>query len=410
MGGSSSRSLDDFQGEHRIDSTLTKAHASTATVSIAFPCLNERESIGGCVETALGQLAKDGFRGEVVVADNGSTDGSPEIAMEQGAPVVVEGTRGYGAACRRALLEARSDYVVLLDADGTYPIDQLGDFIRPLASGRADMVIGNRFAGRMEKDAMPLLNRILGNPALSGLTRSLFRIPLADIHCGMRAIRRDLVDRLDLRTPGMEFATEMIVRASDRGFRIAEVPIRYGARQGASKLNPLRDGWRHVEYMLVFAPTAAFVWPGILLGALGFLVQLLLISGPRMLLFRTWRVHTNLAGVAAALAGITLLAIGVMAIAFGRSAGVEFRHSRLARFISNDRGGVPRRLGLAMLIAGAAIWGLVVAGWVASGFGSLAAVPTLSIATTLLIGGLELVSAAMIVRIMGLGARADSIE
>jgi glycosyltransferase involved in cell wall biosynthesis len=372
------------------------------TVSIVFPALNEEAAIARCVTHAMEALAQTGLRGEVVVVDNGSTDRTADIARGAGARVVTELRTGYGAACLRGLKEARGEFVLLLDADATYPVEMVGEFVRVMRDESADLVLGNRFGGLMQGGSMPLLNRYVGNPILSTMTRVLFRTPLTDIHCGMRGIRRDRVGALDLRMPGMEFATEMLVKALDQGMKVRELSIPYRPRLGPSKLRPLRDAWRHAEYMLIFSPSVLFLWPGILFFLLGTALQVLLLSGPRMLLFRRWDIHTNLAGLAAALGGSTLLVLGVVAATFAWSIGMRFRHSPVARAVARG-GDRPVRIAAVLLaLAGASIWIAVIARWVASGFGSLDAVPYLSLATTLFAGGLELLAAAFLVHIIQL--------
>ena len=376
----------------------------TPTVSIVFPALNEEAAIGQCVERARVALGRGGWRGEVVVVDNGSTDRTADVARGGGARVVTEARRGYGAACLRGLTDATGEFVLLLDADATYPVEMVGEFVRAMREGGADVVLGNRFGGLMERGSMPLLNRYIGNPILSGMTRALFGTPLTDIHCGMRAIRRDRVADLDLSMPGMEFATEMVVKALDLGLRVREVSISYSPRVGLSKLRPLRDAWRHAEYMLVLSP-ALLLWPGLLLFLCGTALQVLLLSGPRIL-FRRWDVHTNLAGLAAALGGSTLIVLGLVAAAFAWWIGVRFRHSWLARTVA-QAGDRPVRIAAALLaVTGAALWAAVIGRWVASGFGALAAVPVLSLATTLFTSGLELLVASFLMHVMHLKTRA----
>lgn len=375
-------------------------------VSVVFPSLNEENAIGTCVDDALAALARRSLSGEVLVVDNGSTDRTAEIAQRHGARVVSETRQGYGASCLRGLLQARGEFVVLLDADNTYPIDMVDHFIQALRNG-ADLVLGNRFSGGMARDAMPLLNRYVGNPVLSAMTRLLFRVPLTDVHCGMRAIRRSRVAALDLRMPGMEFATEMVVKALDHGLVVRQVDIAYRTRLGVSKLRPWRDAWRHIEYMLIFSPTLLFLVPGLTLFLFGVALQVLLLSGARMLWFRVWDVHTSLAGMAAALSGASLLVLGVVAVSFGASIGMRFRHSRLARIVAAGSDEPVRLAAIALAVSGAAIWVSVIVGWVASGFGALAAIPKLSLATTLLISGLEALVGAFLVHVITLRTRAD---
>jgi hypothetical protein len=294
-----------------------------------------------------------------------------------------------------------------LDADATYPVEMVEPFVRAMRDEGADVVLGNRFGGLMERGAMPRLNRYVGNPILSAMTRLLFRAPLTDIHCGMRGVRRDRVAALDLRMPGMEFATEMVVKALDQGMRVRELSIAYRPRMGSSKLRPLRDAWRHAEYMLAFSPSVLFLWPSMLLYLLGTALQVMLLSGPRMLLFRTWDVHTNLAGLAAALAGSTLLVLGIVAATFAWSIGMRFRHSAVARAVAKAGDRPVRIAAVVLALTGAVMWIGVIARWVASGFGSLAAIPYLSLATTLLTSGLELLVAAFLVHIIRLKAAGD---
>jgi hypothetical protein len=299
-------------------------------------------------------------------------------------------------------------FVLLLDADATYPVEMVEPFVRAMRDEGADVVLGNRFGGLMERGAMPRLNRYVGNPILSAMTRLLFRAPLTDIHCGMRGIRRDRVEALELRMPGMEFATEMVVKALDQGMRVRELSVPYRPRLGSSKLRPLRDAWRHAEYMLIFSPSLLFLWPGLVWFLLGTALQLVLLSGPRMVLFRTWDVHTNLAGLAAALAGSTLLVLGLVASAFAWSIGMRFRHSPVARAVARGGDRPVRIAGILFALAGTSMWIGVIGRWVGSGFGSLAAVPYLSLATTLLASGLELLGAAFLVHIIRLKTRRDS--
>lgn len=384
-------------GEER---THPATSASGYAVSVVYPCLNEREAIGRCVDDARSMFERHGLAGEVVVVDNGSTDGSRAIALQHGARVIDEPVRGYGAACRRGLLEARGEYAVMLDADGTYPVELIPEVVTLMASNGAGMAVGNRFAGRMERKAMPFLNRVLGNPVLSAMTRFLFGVKLRDIHCGMRCVRTDRVRELDLRMPGMEFATEMIVKALDRGFDVVEFPIPYRPRVGPSKLNAVRDAWRHVEYMLVFAPTLAFIVPGATLLLVGLVVQLLLLAGPREIAFRVWDFHTSIAGMAAMLAGATTFSLGVVAATYARSIGMQFRHSAVARWAATSGERWARIGGTAASGIGMGMWLSMIAYWLSTAMGPLAAVPFLSLATSLLVAGLELVSASFVVNAM----------
>ncbi len=238
-------------------------------VTILMPCLNEAQSVGRCVETAVAFLREHAIDGEVVVADNDSDDASASLAQQAGARVVVEPTRGYGCAIMAGIAASKGRYVIIGDADATYDFSALEPFVRELRSG-ADVVIGNRFAGGIAPKSMPLLHRYLGNPVLSWLGRIFFGIGCRDFHCGLRAVKRESVRALDLRTEGMEFASELIVKAKLHGQRIVEVPTTLGPdlRPGGSHLRTWRDGFRHMSFLLLLAPRWAFLYPGLVLLAL----------------------------------------------------------------------------------------------------------------------------------------------
>ncbi|MEA2387449.1 MAG: hypothetical protein QOG41_222, partial [Thermoleophilaceae bacterium] len=218
------------------------------TVSVVIPCLNEAESIERCVRDAVDTLADAALRGEVIVVDNGSDDGSGALAAGAGARVVQESRRGYGSAYLAGLAAARGEHIVMADADLTYDFREIPRFVDQLVLG-ADMVVGNRMEN-IQPGAMPALHRYVGNPVLTGILNLFFRTGVRDAHCGMRAVRREALDRLGLRALGMEFASEMIVRASKAGLEIRELPIEYRQRGGESKLSRFRDGWRHLRYLL----------------------------------------------------------------------------------------------------------------------------------------------------------------
>jgi glycosyltransferase involved in cell wall biosynthesis len=375
---------------------------SEPDVTVLYPCLNEEQAIGDCVRSAREVLETAGLRGEVLVVDNDSTDRSAEIARESGARVVLEKRRGYGSAYLRGFKEARGKYVVMLDADGTYPVQMIPQFVAAMRDEGAEMVIGNRFAGQMARQAMPLLNRYVGNPVLSGMTRLLYRVGLKDIHCGMRGIRREVIPRLMLQTPGMEFATEMIVKALDHGLKFVQLGIPYAPRVGPSKLHPLRDAWRHVEYMLVFSPVTLFLLPGALLYLVGLGIQLLLLTGPKALFFHTWDVHTNLAGLATSMTGMTLIVLGTVSCAQAWSVKMRFRHSAVARWVARQGDRWIRTIGIAFFLVGFFMWASIIVIWWRSNFGELAAMSYLALATMLLASGLEMIGAAFLVHVISL--------
>src|SRR5271156_6067861 len=243
---------------------------SAPLVSVVIPCLNEEENIVECVTDALAALQKMGVQGEVVVADNASEDDSARLAAEAGAHVVVERSRGYGSAYMAGFAASTGRYIVMADADLTYDFNDIPRFVAALEEG-AEMVIGDRM-DNIQPGAMPWLHQYVGNPILSGLLNLFFRTGVNDAHCGMRALRRDVLPRLDLRTTGMEFASEMVIRAAKENLKITEFPIEYHPRGGESKLSSLRDGWRHLRFLLVHSPNHLFLLPGLIMTVLGMAV------------------------------------------------------------------------------------------------------------------------------------------
>ena len=254
--------------------------AGTVTVSVVLPCLDERDSVGACVDEALGALAAHGVSGEVIVVDNGSSDGSASIAEAHGARVVSEPRRGYGQALRTGFGAASGDVVVMADADRTYPLDRLRDLVEPIRRGEADLVLGGRLADS-KRATMPVLHRRLGTPLLTFLiSRASGGLPIRDSQSGFRAFDRHRIDGLGLRSTGMELASEMLIKARRAGLRIREVPTGYRARVGQSKLDTFADGWRHLRTILLLAPDLLLVWPGALLAAAGLLMTIVSLVRP----------------------------------------------------------------------------------------------------------------------------------
>src|SRR5256714_2626780 len=257
-------------------------------VSVVIPCLNEAQNIQACVTAALEEFERMGISGEVVVADNDSEDDSAQLAERAGARVVVERRRGYGSAYRAGFGAARGRYIVMVDADLTYDFSEIPRFVAALEDG-AEMVIGDRM-DNIRPGAMPWLHRYVGNPILTGLLNMFFSTGVKDAHCGMRALRSDVLPRLDLRTTGMEFASEMVIRAAKENLRIADFPIEYHPRGGQSKLSSFRDGWRHLRFLLVHSPNHLFIVPGTLLAGVGTL--LVVFVGAGLDFFgRAWGLH-----------------------------------------------------------------------------------------------------------------------
>jgi len=287
-------------------------------ISIVMPCLNEAETVAVCVAKALAWLSASGNPGEVLVVDNGSTDRSAELATEAGAQVIRERRRGYGNAYLRGFAEARGDIIVMGDADDTYDFSRLDDLIRPLDQGY-DMVLGNRFAGGVKPGAMPWAHRYIGSPIINLLIRRFIGVRVGDSQSGFRAFTRAAYQRLRLRSGGMELASEMIVNAAREGLTIAEVPAPYNVRVGESKLNTVRDGWRHLRFLLISAPNFLFILPGLALVGMGAVVTALSFLAPG-------GIEIGSLAWQPVFAGTIFLAIGANALVFGaitKSYGVE---------------------------------------------------------------------------------------
>jgi len=339
-----------------------------------MPCLNEAETVARCVAEALAALVGAGLEGEVVVADNGSTDGSQALAEASGARVVPVASPGYGAALAGGIAAARGRHVVMGDADLSYDFGAVPDFVKALDAGQ-DLVMGSRFKGAIEKGAMPPLHRWLGNPVLSGLGRLFFRTDVSDFHCGLRGFRREALEKLDLRTTGMEYASEMVVKAVLFGLRIGEIPVtlRKGGRSRPPHLRTWRDGWRHLRFLLLYSPRWLFLVPGLALMLAGCALIAWLLPGPRALFGATLDVHTMLAGAGMVLVGAAALFAGVCAKIFGITEGLlpkdPFLDRLFDRWVTLETGLAASSLAL---LAGACLVGHVILAWSAAGFHGLA--------------------------------------
>ncbi len=284
-------------------------------VSIVMPCLNERDTIGECVRKARRAIEQNGWRGEIVVSDNGSTDGSIEIAISEGARVVHQPLRGYGAAYLKGINEALGRYIIIGDSDDTYDFGDTPLLLEQLRAG-ADVVLGSRFMGKILPGAMPWPNRYIGNPILTGMLNLLFGQKISDAHSGLRGFTQAAWRTMDLRTTGMEFASEMLIKASLKRLRIKEIPITYHPRLGDSKLNRIEDAWRHVRFMLLFSPGPLFVLPGLVALALGLVLVGALVGGPFFIGSMYVGVHYMVLGSLLSVLGLMLLTFGVSAKAY----------------------------------------------------------------------------------------------
>jgi glycosyltransferase involved in cell wall biosynthesis len=370
------------------------------TVSVVIPCLNEADSIAQCVTTALRVLDHNGILGEVIVVDNGSDDGSAALARAAGALVVDEPRRGYGSAYLAGFAAAGGDYVVMIDADLTYDFEEIPRFVRELDAG-GELEMGNRMAA-VQPGAMSILSRI-GNPILSGFLNLLFRTPVGDAHCGMRAVRRDALATLALQATGMELASEMVIRAARVKLDIRELPIALHPREGESKLSPFRDGWRHLRLMLVYNPSFLFLLPGVLSGLLG-IALMALVFAHASLFGHTFLVHTLIGGSLLVVVGAQLLGFGLC----GRSYAVHQlgdEDETFERFASRVRLEHGLLLGVALGFAGFALGAVIVGRWLAEGLGSLAEEQLAILAATLVIVGVQTFFTSFLLSLLGLRRR-----
>jgi glycosyltransferase involved in cell wall biosynthesis len=370
-------------------------------VSVVIPCLNEAENIEACVGAALRAIERMGVAGEVVVADNDSEDDSAALAEHAGARVVVEPRRGYGSAYLAGFAASSGRYIVMADADLTYDFDDIPRFVAALEEG-AEMVIGDRM-DNIQPGAMPWLHRYVGNPILTGLLNLFFRTGVKDAHCGMRAVRRDVLARLDLRTTGMEFASEMVIRAAKEKLTIAEFPIEYHPRGGESKLSSFRDGWRHLRFLLVHSPNHLFIVPGAALAGAGTLIVVLVGSGLSFF-GRNWGLHTLIGGALLMIVGTQVLALGLCAHAYGTYFMGE-RDPWFDRMRARFRLEHGLLLGGAFSLAGIAMGTVVVVTWISHGFGSLADERLALVSASLVIVGIQIFFSSFLLSILGLRRR-----
>jgi glycosyltransferase involved in cell wall biosynthesis len=390
--------------------TLPAASTSEPELSIVMPCLDEAATLGICVDKALRWADSAGVRVEVVVADNGSVDGSQRIAAGLGAHVVQVADRGYGSALMGGIAAARGRFVIMGDADDTYDFSDLSPFLERLRGGD-QLVMGNRFAGGVEPGAMPPLNRYLGNPALTGVGKLLFRSPVGDFHCGLRGFARDAILELDLRTTGMEFASEMIVKATLQGLRISEVPTTLSRTTAEREphLRPWRDGWRHLRFLFLYSPRWLFLYPGLFLMVAGLLVGLWLIPGPRTIGDVTLDVQTLLFAALAVVVGFQSVQFALLSKVFAISEGLlpeDPRLTRLFRYVTLETGLI---VGAVLVVVGAAGAVYALTNWgVSSDFGDLDPSESLRVtipSVTAIALGAQVVLGSFFLSLLGLGRR-----
>jgi len=378
-------------------------------LSIVMPCLNEAETLEACVRKAQETLSKNHVAGEVIVADNGSTDGSQVVATRLGTRLVEVKEKGYGNALMGGILAARGQYIIMGDADASYDFTEIPLFLEKLREG-FDLVMGNRFRGGIKPGAMPPLNRYFGNPLLSGLGRILFRSGCGDFHCGLRGFTKEAVLRMGLRTTGMEFASEMLAKAALFKMRITEVPTTLSpdGRSRRPHLRPWRDGWRHLRFMLLYSPRWLFLYPGALLMLAGLFAVTWLLPGPRRIGGITFDIHTMLYAAIAVMVGFQAIAFAVFTKVFAITEGLLPRDARLDRLFRTITLEVGITIGVLFTLGGLAGSVYALDAWRARGFGTLDAVVTMRTvipAATAAALGLQIVLSSFFLSVLGLGRR-----
>ena len=373
-------------------------------VSVVIPCLNEANSLAYCVDKAVKAFRAAGLSGEVVVADNGSTDGSIQIAEQHGARVIRVAERGYGAALRAGIAGARGFFIIMGDADDSYDFTDVPRFVEKLHEGN-DIVMGNRFRGEIKPGAMPPLHKYFGNPGLTALLNTLFHAHIGDGYCGMRGFTRSLYDRLDLRSSGMEFALEMVIKSAQIGARIAEIPITLwpDKRGRAPHLRSFRDGWRSLRFMLLYAPNWLFLLPGTALVLTGLFLVFWLLPGPRQISPHVGLdIHTMIFGVIFTLLGAQILSIGAFAKVFSYAERFDRRSVSLRRVLKRVTLETGLLVGCSLFLMGFAGCAWVTWQWAASDFGELHEVRQVLFWSMWLFLGLQVIFAAFFLSMLGI--------
>jgi glycosyltransferase involved in cell wall biosynthesis len=400
----------EHDGSLELGPDVSRADAKAMIeLSVVMPCLNESLTLGSCIRKARDAMERLGICGEVIVADNGSTDGSQSIAEELGARLVPIAARGYGNALRGGIAAARGKFVIMGDSDDSYDFSQLGDFVGKLSEGD-DLVMGNRFQGGIRPDAMPFLHRFVGNPFLSWLGRLFFGCPVGDFQCGLRGFRKEAIDRLELQTTGMEFSTEMVVKATLFELRIAEIPTTLSpdGRDRPPHLRTWRDGWRYLRFLLLYSPRWLFLYPGIALFLFGLAVALWLLPGPRSIGATTFDYNTLLFGAMSILIGFESINFAVFTKVFAITEHLlpeDPRLNKIFRYVTLEAGLI---LGALLILAGAGTWIFGLSYWRSHHFGPLDPDKTLRIVVPGLVSltlGIQIVLSSFFISVLGMGRR-----
>jgi glycosyltransferase involved in cell wall biosynthesis len=373
-------------------------------VSVVIPCLNEANSLGFCIEKALAAFRSASLHGEVFVADNGSTDGSIHIAESLGARVVHVKERGYGAALKAGIAASRGKFVIMGDADDSYDFGEVPNFVAKLREGN-DLVMGNRFKGGIQPGAMPPLHKYFGNPGLTALLNLLFHARIGDSYCGLRGFTREMYDRLDVRSSGMEFALEMVIKSAQIGARIAEIPIVLwpDKRGRPPHLRSFRDGWRSLRFMLMYAPNWLYLLPGMLFLIAGLALVFWLLPGQRRISERiVLDIHTMIFGVIFTLLGAQILSIGAFAKVFSYAARFDRRQISLQRALRKVTLEVGLLSGAAIFLAGFVGCAWITWGWASHGFGELNEIRQILFWSMWLFLGLQVIFSSFFLSMLGI--------
>ena len=383
---------------------VTKVTGSPVDVSVVIPCLNEANSIGICVKKANKAFADAGLRGEVVVADNGSTDGSVAIAEKLGARVIPVAQRGYGSALKAGIRAARGAFIIMGDADDSYDFGEVPRFVEKWRAGN-EVVMGNRFAGEIKPGAMPWHHKYIGNPGLTALLNLFFHSGIGDTHCGMRGFTREVFERMDLRSGGMEFASEFVIKATQVGAKTTEIPVTLSKdkRGRPPHLKSFRDGWRHLRFMLLYAPNWLFILPGGSLMAAGLFLTCWLLPGPHRIPHNVvLDVHTMIFGVIFTLIGAQILAIGAFAKVFSYAERFDRNTVSLKRILKRVTFESGLLLGGALFVCGFAGCAYIAWEWAASGFGPLQQVRGVLFWSMWLFLGVQIIFSSFFLSMLGI--------
>jgi glycosyltransferase involved in cell wall biosynthesis len=368
-------------------------------ISIVLPCLNEEQAIGLCLDKIKEVIEKNNLNAEIIVVDNGSTDNSINIIREKQVILAEEKEKGYGSAYLKGFEIAKGKYVFMADSDGSYDFNEISNFINYLRQGY-DFVIGNRFSGKMEKESMPWLHRYVGNPILSSIFRIFFKTKIRDIHCGMRAIKKEALIRINLKTTGMEFASEMVIKAIRNDLKIKEIPIDYKARKGESKLSSISDGWRHLRFMLLYSPLFLFLIPGIFLLFLGLILLLWMYLGSPEILGVRFYNYPMFPLALFIIIGYQLIIFALFAKTYAVfHLGDKPSFERIYKYITIEKASL---FGILLVLSGGIIYLKIFLEWLGVGFGALQELKNSIVALVLIVIGIQTIFSSFILSILGI--------